>query len=67
MILPGSFVKALELASPEENQILHDVFEDKVHEIIGKRIREKRYERRGMPFMPEFFAQIFDCAVVKAI
>ena len=40
MILPGSFVEALELTSPEENQILHDVLEDKVHEIIGKGIRE---------------------------
>ena len=41
VILPGSFVEALELASPEENQILHDILEDKVHEIIGKGIREK--------------------------
>jgi hypothetical protein len=33
--------RPLELASPEENQIFHDVLEDKVHEIIGKKIREK--------------------------
>ena len=70
MIFPGSLVETLELASPEENQILHDLLEDKVHEIIGKGIRENkdgRYERMGMPFMPVFFARIFDCTVVGAI
>ena len=41
VILPGSVVKTIELTSPEENQILHDVLEDKMHEIIGKEIREK--------------------------
>jgi hypothetical protein len=41
VILPDSFIEALELASLEENQILHDVLEDKVHEITGKGIREE--------------------------
>ena len=41
MIFAVSFVKTLELAGPEENQILHDLLKDKVHEIVGKGIREK--------------------------